>query len=235
MRPQAVLLDALGTLVALEPPAPRLQAGLQAALGVDVGRLAAARAIRAEIAYYRAHFHEAPDLGRLADLRMRCAALVRDELDLRAPPDAILPVLLEALRFVPFADTKPALRALRLAGVTLVVVSNWDVSLHEMLAKTGLRAMVDGAIASAEAGSAKPDSLIFARALALAGAQARLTWHVGDSLDADVEGARRAGIEPVLIDRARGAAPAGVRRVTSLAELPGLIRAAESYPCGDGP
>jgi FMN phosphatase YigB (HAD superfamily) len=51
-------------------------------------------------------------------------------------------------------------------------------------------------------------------------------WHVGDSVEADVEGARRAGIVPVLIARPEepppGAVPAGVRTIRSLAELPAL-------------
>ena len=52
---RAVLLDAMGTLVELEPP----WRSLAAALGV--GEEAAERAFRAEIAYYREHAHEARD------------------------------------------------------------------------------------------------------------------------------------------------------------------------------
>jgi putative hydrolase of the HAD superfamily len=108
--------------------------------------------------------------------------------------------------------------------VALVVVSNWDVSLHVRLAETGLAALVDGAVASAEVGAAKPDPAIFARALELAGAAPERAWHVGDSVDADVAGALAAGVRPVLL--ARGAAPreplAGVTVVRSLTEVPGL-------------
>ena len=43
--PAAVLLDALGTLVALEPPAPRLRAELAARFGLEVSEDEAARAI----------------------------------------------------------------------------------------------------------------------------------------------------------------------------------------------
>jgi putative hydrolase of the HAD superfamily len=102
--------------------------------------------------------------------------------------------------------------------VRTVVVSNWDASLHERLAETGLAALVDGAIASAEVGSAKPDRAIFAAALELAQAPARDTWHVGDTFAADVEGARAAGLHPVLIAR-DGEPPAGVTAIRSLAEL----------------
>jgi putative hydrolase of the HAD superfamily len=112
------------------------------------------------------------------------------------------------------------LARLRHAGARLVVVSNWDVSLHEVLARTGLAMLVDGAITSAELGAAKPAPAIFARALELAGgvAPAR-ALHAGDSVEADVAGARAAGIEAVLVVRDGTPAPAGVRTIRSLAEL----------------
>jgi len=104
-------------------------------------------------------------------------------------------------------------------------VSNWDASLHERLEETGLAPLVDGAIASAELGHAKPDGAIFARALELAGAPAAAALHAGDSPDADVEGALAAGVRAVLVARDGAArAPAGVPVVSSLAELPALCR-----------
>jgi putative hydrolase of the HAD superfamily len=132
--------------------------------------------------------------------------------------------LLAALAFSAYPDSAPALRALRAAGLRLVVVSNWDASLHERLAETGLAPLVDGAIASAQLGAAKPDGAIFARALALAGVDRAAAWHVGDSVAADVEGALAAGIRPVLIARdGSGAPPDGVPVIRGLDELPGLI------------
>ena len=67
----------------------------------------------------------------------------------------------------------PALRALRAAGLRLVVVSNWDASLHERLA--GDRAGASSSTApSPRPSSARPSPTraIFARALALAGVDA---------------------------------------------------------------
>jgi putative hydrolase of the HAD superfamily len=218
-RPRAVLLDALGTLVALRPPAPLLRAGLRDALGLEVSPAAAERVMAAEIRYYREHLHEARDAGGLADLRHRCAEVVRDGLELDAPVEAIEPVLLGALRFEAFPDAPPALRDLRAGGSALVVVSNWDISLHEVLERTGLRPLVDGAVSSAEAGSAKPDGEIFGLALELAGCGATEAWHVGDSIEADVEGALGAGITPVLIDRTTAPGRGRVRRISSLGEL----------------
>jgi putative hydrolase of the HAD superfamily len=247
--PRAVLFDALGTLVGFEPPAPHLRAALRERLGVDVGEAAAAAAIRAEIAYYRAHLHEGSDPAALVDLRRRCAEAMRPELRMapvsgslrtrsdtnpvsgsvlassdlarRYPPvDLLLEALMVSLRFFAYPDSAPALEALRVAGIRTAVVSNWDWSLHERLAETGLAELVDGAVASAEIGSAKPDGAVFRAALDLVGAAPEHAWHVGDTPEADVEGARAAGLRPVLIARdGRVPAAPGVPVIASLAEL----------------
>jgi putative hydrolase of the HAD superfamily len=220
VRRQAVLLDAMGTLLTFADPAPRLQAALRRRLGVEVSEDAARAAIHAEIAYYRAHLHLGRDAASLAALRAGCAAAMRPALGLDPPVEA----LLDALAFSAYPDSAPALRALRAAGFRLVVVSNWDASLHERLQETGLAPLIDGAVASAELGAAKPDGAMFERGLALAGADRAGAWHVGDSVDADVEGALAAGIRPVLIARDGAAeAPDGVPVIRSLAELPGLV------------
>jgi putative hydrolase of the HAD superfamily len=216
-----VLLDAMGTLLTFEPPAPHLRAAVRERLGADVGEQAARAAIAAEIAYYRAHLHEGSDEAGLAALRRASAEAMREPLGLPgADGELLTAALLDSLRFRAFPEVPGTLRALRAAGLRLVVASNWDVSLHERLEETGLAALVDGAVASAEVGSAKPDGAIFTRALALAGAPPEQAWHVGDSPREDVEGARAAGITPVLLAR-EGAADAqpGLRVLRTLDEL----------------
>ena len=226
---RAVLLDALGTLLELEAPGPGLQQSL-AARGIDVSAAEAEHAMAAEIAYYRAHLMMGADDGGLWALRRRCAEVLADALPERAgralAPEEVEAALLDALRFAPFAEVPGALAALRAAGARLVAVSNWDRSLHDVLAATGLRPLLDGVVTSAEAGTAKPDPAIFAHALAIAGAPASSALHVGDSLAEDVAGARAAGIEAVLLRR-EGDPPAGaadVPLIHSLDEL--LVRAA---------
>jgi putative hydrolase of the HAD superfamily len=202
---RAVLLDAMGTLLTFEPPAPHLRAALLARTGVDVGEAAAARAIRAEIAYYRAHLGSGSDAAGLTVLRRASAEAMRPELGgLEVDGDALTAALLDSLRFHAYPEVPGALRAMRAAGLRLVVVSNWDVSLHERLAETGLAPLVDGAVASAEVGSAKPAPEIFARGLALAGVGAADAVHVGDSEEEDVRGARAAGLRAVLLARGGG-------------------------------
>jgi putative hydrolase of the HAD superfamily len=224
---RAVLLDALGTLLELRPPAPRLRAALREHAGLEVDDALAARAIAAEIRYYRAHLHEGGTAEGLADLRVRCTEVVRAELGDAAgdvSEAALLEALLAALEFAAFPDVVPALQALRARGMRIVVVSNWDVSLHERLAETGLAGLVDGAVASAEIGAAKPDPAIFRHALARAGGvEPAAALHAGDSLDADVAGARAAGLRAVLVARGGEPAPAGVPAIVSLAELAAFL------------
>ncbi len=216
----------MGTLVELEPPVEPLRRELRERFELDVSAAEAGAALRAEIAYYRAHHDEGSDRARLAGLRERAARALRDALP---PAAAALPLaplteaLLAALRFRPFPEVPEVLRAARECGARLVVVSNWDVSLHDVLRETGLAPLLDGVAISAEVGSGKPSGRIFARALKLAGIRAEQALHVGDSVEHDVAGALAAGIEPLLVvrDGAAQAAdvPAGVRTIESLRPL----------------
>ncbi len=222
-----MLLDGLGTLLALAPPAPAFVRWLRIEHGLRLDEAAAERAFETEIAYYRAHHHEGRDAAALADLRGRCAAVLRQEL-----PEAVVrglaraqlaEAMLGSLRFSAYADAPPALAALRARGLRLVVASNWDASLPAVLADAGLAGALDGVLTSAAVGAPKPAPAIFAAALALAGVAPEQAVHVGDSLAHDVVGARAAGVAPVLLRRGGARAgrdlAEGVPVIASLAEL----------------
>jgi putative hydrolase of the HAD superfamily len=225
---RAILLDALGTLVALEPPAPALAALLRERHGIDVSPEDARRAMLAEMSYYREQCVRAADGASLAALRLECAAIVAAELRLELSSDELVATLLASLRFRAFPEVPGALARWRQAGIRLVVASNWDVSLHDVLRVTGLRERLDGVVTSAEVGASKPSPELFAAALQVAGAAPVEAIHVGDSLTEDVEGARAAGIRAVLLARDppwRGAGgmpavpPDGTRVIGALDEL----------------
>ena len=110
-----------------------------------------------------------------------------------------------AIRFRAYDDAAPALAQLRELGLRLVCVSNWDVSLPEVLARCGLGGALDGVVTSAQVGSRKPDPAIFRPALRLARCSATEAVYVGDTPAEDVEGARAAGIRALLIDSDGGA------------------------------
>ena len=206
---RAVFLDALGTMVELEPP----WVGLRRALGDGIPEDRLVAAVRAEMAYYKEHSHEGRDAESLAGLRRRSAELLSRELG----AEVDVQTLVDSIRFDVYPDARPALESLRGQGLRLVCVSNWDCSLGVVLDSCGLGELLDGAVSSAEAGSHKPDPAIFTRALELAGCDAGEAVHVGDSPAEDVEGARAAGIRPLLLEREGGG------DIASLEEVPGLL------------
>ena len=220
---RGVLLDALGTLVELQPPAPRLRKALRELAGVDVGEEAAAKGFAAEIAHYRANHLRGGDEAGLDALRDDCAAVLREALGEPGLDAAtVRRAMLDALEFRAYPDAPPALRALSARGVRLVVASDWDCSLPYWLARTGLAELLDGAVSSAVVGEAKPSPAVFRAALEIAGASPAQALHVGDSVDKDVAGARAAGLRAVLMAR-DGLASDGVEAIRSLEELTSLI------------
>jgi HAD superfamily hydrolase (TIGR01549 family) len=127
-----------------------------------------------------------------------------------------------------YPDVRPALAALRDAGLGVVVAGNQPPQ-----ARAALEAMdlpVDAIRTSDEWGVEKPAPEFFARVADLAGLPADEIAYVGDRLDNDVLPAARAGMRPVLIRRGpwgylHAARPdaARVEVVDSLTELPALL------------
>ena len=204
-----MFLDALGTLVELEPPWLHLADALQ--IDVDESLVGA---VRAEMHYYKEHSHEGRDERTLADLRHRCAAVLGQELG--RPVE--VGTMMASIRFRPYDDAAPALQGLRERGLRLVCVSNWDVSLPEVLRRCGLEDTLDATVTSAGAGARKPDPAIFGVALDAAGCSAAEALHVGDTPEEDLAGAGAAGIDALLIDRDGGG------DIASLAEIEDHLR-----------
>jgi putative hydrolase of the HAD superfamily len=105
------------------------------------------------------------------------------------------------------ADSVAALPELAATGVRLAVVSNADGTVEARLRDEGIVQVGDGVgtrvdivVDSAVVGVAKPDPRIFEPALAATGVRPDEAVHVGDSVLADVGGARAAGITPLHLD-----------------------------------
>ena len=128
-----------------------------------------------------------------------------------------------------FPDAYPTLTALKERGLVVGAVSNWVWNLPELLHALDLVSHFDFIAASARIGFEKPHPRIFQWALEQAGVPAESVVHVGDHIDADVEGARGVGIEGVLIDRAHRFRPEEIPEATpvihSLDELLPLVDA----------
>ncbi|MFO1406253.1 MAG: HAD family hydrolase [Steroidobacteraceae bacterium] len=104
-----------------------------------------------------------------------------------------------------YDDVLPALQ--RLAGrYRLFALSNGNAD----LAAIGIADRFEAALAAREAGCLKPDPRIFRQLIDRAGLDPATVLHVGDDPDADVEGARRAGLAAVWVNRAGRAWPDGI-------------------------
>lgn len=149
--------------------------------------------------------------------------------------DAVMSALIElwtasGLWSAPLPWATAGLKALAATGVDIVVVSNADGTVADLLAAAGLLQVgpgpgveVAGIIDSGVVGVAKPDPRIFELALAVVGATPDRAIHVGDAYQYDVRGARAAGVHPVLIDPLDIRADVDCDRVASLVEVADLL------------
>lgn len=212
---EAVLIDALGTLVDLEPP----WVSLRPLVPDEVSDEQLVDAVKAEMAYYREHAVDGSDSESLSELRERCAGVLSDSLGHRVEVDE----LIDAIRFAPFPDARSSLEGLRDRGMKVVCLSNWDISLAEVLDRCELLPLLDEVVSSAQAGAAKPAPDPFLLAIELAGCDADSAVHVGDTLEEDITGALGVGIRPLLLDRDSSLpdseVPPEVPVITSLAEI----------------
>jgi putative hydrolase of the HAD superfamily len=107
-------------------------------------------------------------------------------------------------QLVPDGAVTGALREARAAGWVPFVVTNGIVPQQERkLRHTGLDREVAGWVISEEAGVRKPDPEIFRLAAARAGQPLEGAWMIGDTAEADIVGARNAGLRSVWLHRGR--------------------------------
>src|SRR3990170_5047274 len=103
-----------------------------------------------------------------------------------------------------YPDVLPALDALNGAGIRLAVISNFVWGAPELIHDLELARHFDAVVISARVGFQKPNPGIFRHALKQMRVAPERALHVGDSYRADVLGARRLGINAVLIARGTG-------------------------------
>lgn len=100
-----------------------------------------------------------------------------------------------------YPECLAVLRTLRERGYIVGVISNWDIRLQGLLQGLGVMPCLQHVSISAVIGWEKPHGRIFAHALEAVGVAASRAVHVGDSLHADVQGARQAGMQPLWLCR----------------------------------
>ncbi len=97
-------------------------------------------------------------------------------------------------------DVRPSLERFQAAGLRVVVVSNSNGRLRELLQRLDLFPYLSLIVDSFEEGVEKPDPRLFEIALDRVRARRASTLHVGDFYEIDVVGARAAGLQAALLD-----------------------------------
>ena len=232
---RAVFLDIGETVMRPNPSweAVYAMAFREFGVGVDIGDLRAAL----RRAYHHGGwgmaegFEPSEETSFQRTVEIDAAAIA--ELGLEPMPDAFYRRLGELFMVTShwhiFPDAYPALTALQERGLTVGAVSNWVWNLPELLHALDLVRHFDFIAASARIGFEKPHPRIFEWALEQAAVDPGNVIHIGDHVDADIEGARAAGIAGVLIDRNERYRPEnvpdGVPVIHSLDELLPIVDA----------
>ena len=196
---RTITLDLDDTLWAIGPVMRRAEAALNDWLAENVPRVVElyspeqAMTLRREVvAEHRDRAHDLTFLRRTVLARMGEAAGYGDDF-----VDAAFGVFEEARNTLElFPEVRPALVSLR-RRYRVIAVTNGNARLDRI----GIEHLFDGFVSAAMAGAAKPARPIFDAAVSAGGADPHETLHVGDHPEADVDGAKAAGLKAVWMNR----------------------------------
>lgn len=116
-----------------------------------------------------------------------------------------------------YDDTIEFLETYKAAGYKIILVSNTTKRIQRLLDDLELRKYFDGLVLSFEVKLLKPHPKIFY--IGVEKAKEFPLFHVGDIYEIDYLGAKRAGINGILLDRENFYQELKVRKVKSLKEL----------------
>ena len=224
-----IAFDAVGTLIHPVPAAGEVYQQIAAQFG---SRLAADEvAIR-----FRRAFRESEqgdlslsDAARLATSEAReyerwqqiVTQVLNDVTDVAGCFEELFAHFAKSTSWRCFEEVPHVLADLQARGYRIALASNFDRRLHPVcdglpgLAEIGVR------IISSEVGCRKPGRGFFDALVAQTGCRAEEVLMVGDDATNDIEGARQAGLDAVLINRRT---PPGPGEIGNLRELIGLLK-----------
>jgi putative hydrolase of the HAD superfamily len=152
-------------------------------------------------------------LGASASQMEELAQSVSQHMEESYQPENMVPVELPGV-----------LASLKDLGLRMGVVSNRDDPYWQLLEELTLCPFFEFSLAAGEVNSWKPDAGIFKAAIGRIGSSADETVYIGDNYFADVVGARRAGIQPVLYDPIGVFDDPGCPTITNYDELIGVLK-----------
>jgi 2-haloalkanoic acid dehalogenase type II len=102
----------------------------------------------------------------------------------------------------PFPETIEVLEELKDAGYKIVLLSNTDCfSIEEIIEKYDLRKYFDAIVLSYQVRMLKSNPRMFQKVMEELGVTKEDMVMVGDSIESDIIGAKKAGVDAILIDR----------------------------------
>jgi putative hydrolase of the HAD superfamily len=205
----AVTFDAAGTLIRVAEPVGETYARIAADVGATLSPAALDAAFfevfpaMPPMAFPDVEEAELPNAERgwWRDLVARVVAHAGGVDPFDDYFDALFAYYADGAAWRAYPESHAVLESLRRRGMRIAVVSNFDSRLPPILRDLGLAPLVDITIHSTGCGAAKPSPLIFRHALEQLGTTPESTLHVGDSLEADYNGAGAAGLKSIHLNR----------------------------------
>ena len=227
---RAILFDAGNTLLYLDYP--RLAPAVSSATGVALtAELLAEKGDEAAALLERTDGTDKERASRYLETLFRLAGVPAEQNELLR--ETLLQLHRERhLWGGTHPETRRALGQLRAAGYRLGVVSNSDGRAEEALVALGLRDHFELVVDSQLVGVEKPDPRIFAVALEQMGLAPSEALYVGDIYEVDVVGARRAGLEVILVDPRGRHRERDVRTAPTIAGVVELLLGNGDLPAG---
>jgi HAD superfamily hydrolase (TIGR01662 family) len=121
-------------------------------------------------------------------------------------------------------EVRKTLINLKESGYIMAVLSNRDKPFVDVLESHKIIEFFDFSVAGGEVNSYKPEPGLFEHALKRANVSAQEAVYVGDNYFADVVGARRAGLMPILFDPDEIFPDADCTTIRSFTELNSIIK-----------
>ncbi len=122
-----------------------------------------------------------------------------------------------------YPDVQPTLANLQRRGYSMGLISNATADTERLVKPLGLDRFMSTVVFSGAVGYTKPNPRIFEIAMEKIGCGPGESVHVGDIYEADVVGAKNAGMKGVLIDRLGAQSGPDCPRISSLDQLYGHL------------
>ena len=206
---KAVFFDLYHTLICYDPPQEESLARVLNDFGIEVAPEVLRRPIVVadEFIYQE---HSRLSISKRSDeekksLFAQYQAMVLKEAGIEPTGELIGNILskMQQIKFsrVLFDDVLPVLTELKGKGLILGLISNVDSDITPLLDKLGLSQLLQVVVTSQDTGYMKPQPEIFKEAAKQAGVQVSEAMYIGDQYQIDVLGAKKAGMQGVLLDR----------------------------------